>query len=170
MLALFFSCTNDIAEVRDFLADKNLPIGVSKNIYTVYKDSGRINSIIKSPLFLDFSNRNNHPYSEFPEGIQIMRYGHANDSTKITGNYAIRYTRTKIAEIRGNVVITNYKKHFILRTSQLFWDQNTHYFVTEKKFSLITPTDSIYGTGFESRENLTDWQSKNISGSLQVKE
>ena len=30
--AMFFSCKNDAKEVRDFLADKNLPIGESYNI------------------------------------------------------------------------------------------------------------------------------------------
>ena len=31
-IAMFFSCTNDAKEVRDFLADKNLPIGEALDI------------------------------------------------------------------------------------------------------------------------------------------
>ena len=30
LVAMFFSCTNTKKEVRDFLADKNLPIGTAK--------------------------------------------------------------------------------------------------------------------------------------------
>ena len=167
---LLFSCTNDIKEVRDFLADKNLPIGISKNIYTVYKDSGRITTKIKSPLFLDYSNRENHSYSEFPKGLHLTKIGYNGDSTTVTGNYAISYSKTQIAEIKDKVVVTNYANNYILCTDQLFWDQEQHYFITEKKFTLMTPSDTLYGIGFESSENLTNWHAKNNSGSLSVSE
>ena len=42
MIAMFFSCGNQIQEVRDFLADKNLPIGVAENIKNIHTDSGRV--------------------------------------------------------------------------------------------------------------------------------
>ncbi|HIP47889.1 MAG TPA: LPS export ABC transporter periplasmic protein LptC [Lutibacter sp.] len=170
LATLLFSCTNDIKEVRDYLADKNLPIGISKNIYTVYKDSGMVNTIIRSPLVYDYSNREKHPYSEFPDGIFITKIDINKDSTTVKGNYAISYSKTEISEIKGNVVVTNYSKNYTLYTEQLFWDQNQHYFITEKAFTLITPTDTLYGTGFESSENLSNWQAKNNSGSLSVKE
>lgn len=170
MATLFFSCTNDIKEVRDYLADKNLPIGISKNIYTVYKDSGRVTSIIKSPLLKDFSNREKHPYSEFPNGIFITKIEKNKDSTTVRGDYAISYTKTQISEIKGKVIVINYSKNYTLYTEQLFWDQNQHYFITEKAFTLITATDTLYGIGFESSEDLSNWQSKNNSGSLSINE
>lgn len=167
---LLFSCTNDIKKVHDFLADKNLPIGISTNINSVYKDSGRITTKIRSPLFHDFSNRENHPYSEFPKGIHITKIEKNDDSTTVTGNYAISYTKTEIAEIRDNVIVTNYAKKYTLYTPQLFWDQKQHFFITEKEFTLITPSDTLYGIGFESSEDLTNWHAKDNSGSLYVNE
>lgn len=170
LIVLLFSCTNDIKEVRDFLADKNLPIGVSKNIYTVYKDSGKITTKIESPLFYDYSNREDHPYSEFPKGIFLTKIGLNGDSTTVTGKYAITYSKTQIAEIKNDVIVTNYANDYILYTQQLFWDQKQHYFITEKKFTLITPSDTLYGIGFESSENLTNWHAKNNRGSISVNE
>lgn len=167
---LLFSCTNDIKKVHDFLADKNLPIGISTNINSVYKDSGIITTKIKSPLFNDFSNRESHPYSEFPKGIYITKIERNGDSTTVTGNYAISYTKTEIAEIRDNVIVTNYAKQYTLYTPQLFWDQKQHFFITEKEFTLITPSDTLYGIGFESSEDLTNWHAKDNSGSLYVNE
>ena len=35
IVAMFFSCGNDIKEVQDFLAEKNLPIGAAKNVYLI---------------------------------------------------------------------------------------------------------------------------------------
>lgn len=165
---LLFSCTNDIKKVRDFLADKNLPIGVAENIYLVYKDSGEVTTKMRSPLVYDYSNRSKHPYSEFPKGIHITKIAKNGDSTTVKGDYSISYSKTEMAEIRGNVVVVNYGKNYTLYTSQLFWDQKEHYFITEKKFSLITPSDTLYGVGFESSEDLSNWLIKNNSGTLQV--
>ena len=55
--AMFFSCTNDVKEVRDFLADKNLPIGEAYKINHKHTDSGRVDIKMKAPVMLDFSNR-----------------------------------------------------------------------------------------------------------------
>ena len=71
---MLFSCSNNTQKVRDFLADKNLPTGTAKDAYHVYKDSGRITSKLITPLMLDFSNRKQHPYSEFPKGIKIINF------------------------------------------------------------------------------------------------
>ena len=44
MIGMLFSCTNDSNKVRDFLAEKNLPIAVAKNANHFYKDSGKVTS------------------------------------------------------------------------------------------------------------------------------
>ena len=75
LVAMFFSCTNNVKQVRDLLADKNKPIGIAKNIFHVYKDSGFITSKLITPLLYDFSNRKKHPYNEFPMGIKIITIG-----------------------------------------------------------------------------------------------
>ncbi|WP_299161234.1 LPS export ABC transporter periplasmic protein LptC [uncultured Tenacibaculum sp.] len=169
LVAMFFSCTNTKKEVRDFLADKNLPMGTAKNIYHVHKDSGRITSKTKAPIFYDFSNRKSHPYNEFPKGIKIVSISKTGkDSTTITGNYALTYNKTKISEIKGNVVIINHTENSKLETNQLFWDQKEHYFFTEDGFRLTTPKSTINGFGFESKEDLTKWIAKDITGDVEA--
>lgn len=168
---LLFSCSNDIKEVRDFLADKNLPIGVAQNIYTIYKDSGEVTTIMKSPLLHDFSNRKNHPYTEFPQGVHITKiYQPSGDSTTVEGLYAILYSKTNMSELRGKVVIINHEKKYTLKTQQLFWDQKNHYYFTEKPFTFETPNDTLRGDGFEASEDLTQWLVKNNSGIVKVQD
>ena len=170
-VTMFFSCKNDTKEVRDFLAEKNLPIGIAKDAVHFYKDSGYITSKLETNLMYDFSNRENHPYSEFPEGLVITNYENkGKDSVKISGNYALSYKNTFLSEIRGNVVVTNYTDNSVLKTEQLFWDQKTNYFFSEKPFILQRSTDTIKGTGFESKEDLTKWISKKISGDITTQE
>lgn len=169
-IAMFFSCTNSAKEVRDFLADKNLPIGEAIDINLIHTDSGRVDIKMKAPLMLDFANRENHPYSEFPKGIFITTIEKNGDSTTIEGDYAKTYSKTSVSEIKGNVEIINYAKKNKLETSEIFWDQKTHYFFTEKRFVFYTLTDTIYGTGFEASEDLDVWWVKNQSGVIEIKD
>ena len=169
LVAMLFSCVNSKKEVRDFLADKNMPIGTAKNINHIKKDSGKITSKTKAPIFHDFSNREEHPYNEFPKGIKIVSIDKSGkDSTTITGNYGITYSKTSISEINGNVVILNHSENTKLETNQLFWDKKEHYFFTEDGFRLTTLKDTINGFGFESKENLTKWIAKDITGKVVV--
>ncbi|PCI11715.1 MAG: LPS export ABC transporter periplasmic protein LptC [Flavobacteriaceae bacterium] len=170
LTAMFFSCGNSTKEIRDLLADKNLPIGIGTDISNIYTDSGVVTSKLQAPLLYDFSNRENHPYSEFTEGVRIVTLDDNNDSIVVTGNYAIIYSKTNVSEIRDHVVITNYLEHKKLVTEQLFWDQKIKYFYTEKAFTLYTLTDTIYGVGFDASENLESFIAKNNSGSIYLNE
>jgi len=166
----FFSCGNNIKEVQDFLADKNLPIGIAKNVNLIHTDSGHIKTRLVAPLLNDFSNRKAHPYQEFPEGIEITTFDKLGDSITLTANYTRSYSKTAISEVKENVVVINHKDNTKLYTEQLFWDQNTHYIYTEKAFKLITKTDTINGKGFESNEDLSKVTMKDISGTIYVNE
>jgi len=170
LVAMFFSCGNEIKEVEDFLAEKNLPIGVVKDIYLVYTDSGIIKTKLISPVMNDFSNRKEHPYTEFPDGIKIINYDEKGDSVILTADYSVTYTKTNISEVKNNVKVVNYADETTLNTNQLFWDSGEHYIYTEKKFTLITKSDSIFGVGFESSEDLTKLNMKSISGTIFVNE
>jgi LPS export ABC transporter protein LptC len=169
--AMLFSCSNNTQKARDFLADKNLPVGTSKNAFHVYKDSGRITSKLITPVMLDFSNRQAHPYSEFPSGIKIINFENKGlDSVTITGDYALSYSKTSISEIKGNVVVVNHTDKSRLETEQLFWDEKTKYFVSEKAFKLTKENDTIFGIGFESRVDLTKHLAKKTTGKLETSE
>ncbi|WP_299669853.1 LPS export ABC transporter periplasmic protein LptC [uncultured Polaribacter sp.] len=168
---MLFSCSNSSEEVRNLLEEKNLPIGKAKNAYHVYKDSGSITSKLITPLLLDFSNRNKHPYNEFPKGIKIINFNNnAKDSVTILGDYALSYAKTEISEIRGNVVVLNHTDKSRLETDQLFWDQKTKYFVSEKPFTLYKEKDTVIGIGFECKEDLSKYLAKKTTGRLETQE
>lgn len=170
LVAMFFSCGNDIKEVEDFLAEKNLPIGTAENINLIHTDSGRISTRLIAPKMDDFSNRKNHPYVEFPKGIEVRSYDKKGDSVILTADYSITYNKTNISEVKNNVLVYNYGDDTQLFTNQLFWDANEHYIYTEEKFTLITNLDTIHGTGFESNEDLTKVHMKSVSGSILIQE
>lgn len=168
---VLMSCENSTKEINDFLADKNLPIGVAEDINMIQKDSGKVTSRIISPLFLDFTNRKLNPYGEFPNGVKIVTIDRVTrDSVTITGNYAISYQNTGISEIIGNVVVVNHSNGAVLNSEQMYRDQKENYFFTESPFTLFTEKDTIHGVGFESNGNLTNWILNNTNGDLILEE
>ena len=171
LVAMFFSCSNNSNEIRELFSAKNVPIGIAKNIFHIYKDSGRVTSILKTPLLKDFSNREAHPYNEFPDGLKIVSYKNkGKDSITILGDYGLTYMKTQISEIKGNVVVVNHTDQSKLETDQLFWDENTKYFFSEKKFKLTTQKDTILGVGFESKQDLSKFLAKKMTGEVLTSE
>ena len=171
LVAMFFSCGNRIKEIKDFLADKNLPIGEVKNVYLIHTDSGKIKTKLIAPLMLDFSNRKEHPYSKFPKGIKVITYDKKGDSVILTADYSISYSKTGISEVKNNVVVINAADNSKLITDQLFWDSNEHFIYTEKKFTSINGLDTVKGIGFESNEDLSKINMKSLyDSSIYVKE
>ena len=171
IVGMLFSCTNDSKKVRDFLAEKNLPIAVAKDAHHIYKDSGRITSKLTTSLLNDFSNRKKHPYNEFPEGIKIINFeNNGKDSVTVFGDYALSYSKTSISELKGNVVVINHTDASRLETDQLFWDQKNKYFFTEKSFILTKINDTVIGVGFESMENLKKYVAKKTVGNIVTNE
>lgn len=169
VLLTVYSCKNSSKEINDFLADQNLPVGVAQNINHMYKDSGTVTSRLISPLFLDFSNRKSHPYSEFPKGVKIVNINRrTQDSVTITGNYAISYSNSSFSEIIGNVVIINHNQGVTLNSDQMYWDQKENYFFTETPFVIYTEQDTINGVGFESDSGLNNWILNNTNGNFVV--
>ena len=64
------------------------------------------------------------------------------------------------------MVILNHTDNSKLETEQLFWDQNTDYLFSEKKFTLTSPDNVINGVGFESKKDLSKFLAKQTSGQI----
>ncbi|WP_029489307.1 LPS export ABC transporter periplasmic protein LptC [Ochrovirga pacifica] len=168
---LLWSCKNSTKEINDFLADRNLPIGVAENVNFVYKDSGRVTRRMMAPVFWDFSNRELNTYSEFPEGVKIVSINRVTrDSVTITGNYAISYDKTAFSEIVGDVVVINHTNGAVLNSEQIYCDDKEGVYFTETPFTLYTQKDTLKGVGFESDNYLSNWILNNTSGDITLEE
>ncbi|GGF76930.1 LPS export ABC transporter periplasmic protein LptC [Wenyingzhuangia marina] len=169
ILVVLVSCKNSSKEINDFLADKNLPVGVSENVNLVRKDSGIIVSRMITPLYWDYTNKKLNPYYEFPKGVKIVTINRlSRDSVTVTGDYAISYANTAISEIIGHVVVVNHENGVVLNTDQMYWDQKEDYYFTEQPFTIYTEKDTMNGVGFESESNLNNWILNNTKGDFIV--
>ena len=68
--------------------------------------------------------------------------------------------------MNGNVIVTS-NDGKILMTDSLSWDNNSDKIYTNSNLEFITSdTDTLYGTGFESNIDLTDWNILKPRGSI----
>ncbi len=52
----------------------------------------------------------------------------------------------------------------------MYWDKKLKYYFSEEKFRLTKQKDTFAGIGFESKEDLTKWIAKDVTGSLEAKQ
>ncbi|MFP2997434.1 LPS export ABC transporter periplasmic protein LptC [Spongiivirga sp. MCCC 1A20706] len=150
-MTLFFSCKNDFKEVEALSKSSKFPSGEGKNIRLTYTDSGKVVVILRSPLSLDYSNQS-FRYREFPEGIHLEFYDENKNKSEVTSDYAILYDATSLIDLQGNVEIKTHDGG-LLKTSQLYWDQNNQWMFTKKKFTFINDDAPLNGIGIEADRN-----------------
>lgn len=147
-----FSCESKFKEIQNFNKVSFFPASEVENMRGQYIDSGRVKAILVSPKMLDYSNVK-YPFTEFPKGIHLTIFDQDNNKNTVVADYAIRYTKTDLIDLQGNVVITTHdgKK---LNSDQLYYDQKNEWFFTEGKYKASTDSENFtrgIGVDFDTK-------------------
>lgn len=159
---LFFSCENNLNEVRKINATSLNAIGEAKDFNLKYTDSGKIKAILVSPKMLDYSNLQ-FPFTEFPKGIKVTIFDDLGNKNYVSANYAISYSNTNLIDLQKNVIITTHdgKK---LKTEQLYYDQANEWFFTQKSYEFTNKTNVINGVGIDFSKDFKTLDTQQITG------
>jgi LPS export ABC transporter protein LptC len=168
--ALFFaSCdlTKDKEKVEKILHDSVFSEH-AENVEMRFSDSGSLKAIIFAPEL------ERHPgketYTTFDEGITGYFYGpNGKVENSLKSKYGISYDFKKIIELKNDVQLVNYKQEK-LNTDKLIWDQNTGKIYTDAFVKITTPENIIYGEGFESNQNFTEYRIFKVKGEISINE
>lgn len=129
----------------------------SENLTIVESENGRKSYRFTTPL-LEGYTLGRDPYREFRKGIDITTFQDDSLTTvnaTLKANYAIYYENRKLWEVKGNVVVTK-ADGTRLYTQQLFWNSITKRIYSNVDTKVVTSTDTFFGEGFESDEELND--------------
>ena len=99
------SCKNNFDQVKQLNQFDSLPIGEADTIRVVYTDSARTLAVLTAPKNIDYTNQP-FPYSEFPNGVEVVFYDDNGKETFVSANYGVMYNRTNLVDLQGNVHIT----------------------------------------------------------------
>ena len=166
---LFGGCENDIERINLLTDETKTPKIKGSNIEVIYSDSAKVQVQILSPSYQQFLDVE-RPYMEFPDGLEVYFY---DDSMKveseIRADYAIYYSEERLWHAIGNVVARRLDNGDALHTDDLFWDEGKKFIYSDSYTRIQNEDGTFYGKrGFESHQNLTNWQLKGTSGTVNV--
>lgn len=158
------SCDRSLKDVQKIGFSEFMPSGRAEDFNLKYTDSGKITSILVSPLMLDYATVA-FPFTEFPNGMDITFYDKSGKKTFIKSDYAVTYKKTNLIDLQGNVDIRT-EDGQVLTTSQLYYDQKNEWFFTEKKFKFSDPKGVSYGEGIDFSKDFKIINSQKISAEI----
>jgi LPS export ABC transporter protein LptC len=167
--ATVFSCKNDMKTISALTLDNAAPAESAKNVEVLYSDSGQVLIKLVTVQLNRFASE--EPYLEFPEGLELFFYDSLmNIKTKLTANYGISWEKTKIMEVKDDVVIIDFEKDETLNTEHLIWDQRQQKIYSDVFVKRTSPDGVLYGDGFDAFENMKSYTLRNPRGIFTVEE
>jgi LPS export ABC transporter protein LptC len=157
-----FSCEGNYKNVQKLNLKDEAPFAEGKNINLKYTDSGKVITNLIAPHLWDYSNFE-FPYQEFPEGVELHFWDGDEEGT-VTSDYAIRYHKTSIIDLRRNVILIT-GDSLVLKADQLYWDQQNQWVFTDEPYRITFKDGSLNdGARFDSSQDFTNFISRKNQG------
>ena len=165
---IIVSCKNNFEQVKQINQFDALPVGEADTIRVVYTDSTRTQAILTAPKNIDFTNQP-FPFSEFPNGVNVVFFDDNAKETHVRADYGILYNKTDVVDLRGNVRITT-PEGADLRTNQLYWDVNREWVFTEENFTFKNEDYDIAAKVLDASRSFSKITTGPLTGSVAVEE
>ncbi len=131
-----------------------------------FTDSGRVKGILRAGHIAKFTDDR---FTILDSGIVVDFY---NDSFEHTSVLTARRGRINDVsndfEARGDVVVRS-DSGTVLKTEELFWNNQRGRVFTEAFVEISSPTEMIRGIGLESDQSLTNYKINRVTGKVQPK-
>jgi LPS export ABC transporter protein LptC len=167
LILLLSSCTSEEDQSRIMNERINLPSETGKNVYITYTDSGYAKAKIFAPIMERYVTDERNE-TVMRKGITAYFYNkNRKVDSYLKSKYAIRNDREKRMTARNDVTLVN-NKGDTLFTEELIWDETKQMIHSDKFVRIVTPTEIIKGTGFESNTEFTKYKIINFSGTISL--
>ena len=170
MFILFPACSGNNKNLADAIAENDtLPSMTSLGVTTLVSDSGITRYKIVTEEWLIFDKKN-PPYWAFEKGVYLEKFDTLfRIDASIKADTAYYYEKKKLWELKGNVQILS-QRGDKFETQQLFWDEKKEKVYSDKFIQIEQEDKVIRGYGFESNQDLTEYEIKNTTGVFTVED
>jgi LPS export ABC transporter protein LptC len=150
----FFSCENDPAEV-DNNNERKPNIEEALNIESLLSQDGTVKAKLIAPYMLRYSMDTS--YLEFTKTLHVNFYDSAGKvESQLDALYAKYLESRAKVYLRDSVVVFNIKGD-TLWAPELWWDQNTKKFYTDKRVRIRRKDQNVIGgKGLDASQDLSD--------------
>ena len=162
--AALVACTNDPMLVQDFVNDKRQAIEQIKGAELLHTENGKIKVRIVANKIERFQDQ--QPGLIFSEKMEVYFYNDSSElQSTLMANDASIDEDTKIMLAQNNVIlISNDDKK--LETEELVWDEKQEKIYTDKKVKITTGKEVVYGEGFTSNPDFSQYSIIKIHGTF----
>jgi len=157
-----YGCENDPKQIKE-LTDKVVEVEEARNIQSFMSQDGVMKAKLTAPLMLRVLK--DTIYVEFPQSLHVDFY---NDSIKIESRLDSKYGKyfenLNKVYLRDSVVVINIGGD-TLKCRDLWWDQNTQLFYSDKYAEYHAKGKNIYGgKGLEATQDMSSVTFKEPTG------
>lgn len=164
---LFSSCESKIAEMQRKLSKQDLQKERIEEVEMLYSDSAIVRMRIQAPILFNYIETGKEK-KEFAEGLKVDFYNeNAIITSTLTAQYAIQHQRENRIVIQKKVVVKS-KNGEMLETEELIWNELQKELYTDKAVKISTKDELIYGYGFRSNQEFTEWKISKVNGRFNV--
>src|SRR5215213_7813681 len=151
------ACENDPGEIRK-MTEKKTAVEEARNVETYMSQDAKIKAKLTAPYMLRYLAADS-AYVEFPRTLHVDFY---NDTMAMESQVDALYGKYREWEkkvyLRDSVVVMNKLRGDTLRTNELWWDQQTEKFYTDKPVRIHTKDKVFFGAhGMEAAQNFEWW-------------
>ena len=170
MFVLFPACSGKDKNLAEAITERDsLPSMRSLGVTTHISDSGITRYKIITEEWTVFDKKN-PPYWAFEKGVYLEKFDSLfRIDASIKADTAYYYEKKKLWELRSNVSIRNLKGDKF-DTELLFWDEKKEEIYSDKYIRIEQEDKTITGYGFESNQELTEYQIRNTTGIFTVED
>jgi LPS export ABC transporter protein LptC len=165
----FFSCENTQAELDRF-NNKVAMVDEARDVITLLSQGGEMRARLIAPLMLRYQKDTS--FVEFPKTLKVDFYDSTGQvESKLFALYGKYFETQNKVYIRDSVLVYNIKGD-TMRTTELWWDQNTRLFYNDKPTYVKRGNgDAFVGrNGMMATQDLSDITFLDAKGSFAVKD
>ena len=170
LFVLFPACSGKDKKLTEAISKNDtLPSMKSLGVTTLISDSGITRYKIVTEEWLIYDKKN-PPYWAFEKGVYLEKFDTLfRIDASIKADTAYYHEKKKLWELKGHVQILS-QRGDKFQTDLLFWDEKKEKVYSDKFIQIEQEDKVIKGYGFESNQDLTEYEIKNTTGVFTVED
>ena len=170
MFVLFPACSGKGKNLAEAVSENDtLPSMRSLGVSTLISDSGITRYKVEAEEWLIYDKKN-PPYWAFEKGVYLEKFDTLfRIEASIKADTAYYHEKKKLWELKGNVRIMSLRGDKF-QTDLLFWDEKKEKVYSDKFIQIEQDDKMIRGYGFESNQDLTEYEIKNTTGIFTIED
>ena len=169
VLTFLPGCENNVKDLPN--SGKKLQIpeeGI--NIESYLSEGSKLKGKLTAPYMLRYQ-RADTPYAEFPRSLHVDFYNASMAvESQLDALYGKYLQNQNKVFLRDSVIVKNILKGDTVHCQELWWDNHTEKFYTDKPVRIYTKDKILFGTGMEADQNFRWYTIKKLTGSLLTSE